>query len=72
MSLGDDYDLAQQQYRALKRQVVPVVSSKVTVADIAKRWLATRVATGRDEKGQRLAARRVEKYLNPDLLTWAS
>lgn len=65
VSLGDDYELAQQKYRALKRQVVPVVSSKVTVADIAKRWLATRVATGRDEKGQRLAAKRVDKYLNP-------
>lgn len=36
-----------------------------TVADLAKRWLATQVATARNEKGHVLATRRVEIYLIP-------
>jgi integrase len=37
----------------------------MTVAVAAKRWLETRVKTGRNEKGQRMSAVRVEKYLKP-------
>jgi integrase len=64
-SLGTDYDDACRQLRELKRTDTPIVH--VTVSEAAKRWLASYVATSRNEKGQALADLRVERYLTKHL-----
>lgn len=61
-SLGTDYDAACKRLRALKR-VDFVPQETGTVEQVAKRWLATYLATTRTEKGQRLSQVRVRKYL---------
>ncbi len=63
--LADDYTEALNRFQEFKREGVPRPTPRVTVAEMAERWLTTRVSTGRGEKDQRTARARVEKYLEP-------
>ncbi len=63
--LGTDYASALDRYRSLKTQDVPLAD--MTVREAAKRWLATYIATSRNEKGQVLTKVRVRKHLEPVL-----
>lgn len=65
ISLGPDYPEALREHRAIRRRGEPVAGVRATVAQVADRWLANRISTGRNERGQRLARVRVEKYLTP-------
>lgn len=67
MSLGPDWDEAVTRFRQLKggAQLPP----RVTVADLAKAWLESYVATARNPRGQELAKSRVDAYLIPSLGT---
>ena len=56
VSLGSDYEGACGQLRAIRREGI-VPDAKVSVEVAAKRWLASYVATRRNEKGHRLAER---------------
>ena len=60
--LGSDLETARRRLRELKREG-KVHRSELTVYEVAKRWLERCVPTGRNEKNQRLAAVRVERYL---------
>lgn len=62
--LGSDPETARRRLRELKREG-KVHRSELTVLDLAKRWLEVYVATSRSEKNQRLAAVRVERYVQP-------
>jgi integrase len=64
-SLGSDRDEAIRRHRHIKARGRPLKACCTTVSEASKRWLATRIATGRNEKGQRLAAARVRLYLEP-------
>jgi integrase len=65
VSLGADYGDAVLKMRQLRRNDMALPSRRVTVAEAARRWLATRISTGRNVKGQRLAESRVRLYLAP-------
>jgi integrase len=60
--LGSDKESAERQYRELKRQGT-VHRSELSIVEVAQRWLAGYVATARNEKGQKLARVRVERYI---------
>src|SRR5262249_34003423 len=61
-----DYELASHKLRELKRgDFVPTATG--SVAQVAKRWLESYLATTRTPKGQRISQYRVERYLNPFL-----
>src|SRR5438105_784432 len=63
-SLGEDYEMACRKLRGLRSgQLPPTV--KVTVSAAAATWLQGYVRTARNEKGVKLATRRVELYLSP-------
>src|SRR5678815_3715248 len=62
-SLGTEYESACRKLRELRQEsYLPAQSG--TVAQVAKRWLASYLATTRTPKDQRLAKVRVEKYLS--------
>jgi len=63
--LGTDYNEALNALRKFKGSEVRLV--EVTVAEAAKRWLASYVETARNEKNRKLAKRRVETHLSPSL-----
>jgi integrase len=65
LSLGSDYPEALRQLRAVRRRGEAVAGVRATVSQVAERWLANRISTGRNERGQRLARVRVDKYLVP-------
>ena len=67
VSLGVEYSEALHKLRALRRGEEPLEGGATTVAKAAQDWLATRIANGRNPKGQQLAATRVKKYLRPYL-----
>ena len=66
IALGPDRAEALRKLRSLKSKDLPVLPD-VSVSDAAVRWLSTYVATSRSPKGQRLAALRVQRYLDPGL-----
>ena len=61
VSLGSDFDEASAQLLKLRQGGMP--PSRETVAQAAERWLTSYVATARNQKGQQIATRRVERYL---------
>jgi integrase len=63
--LGTDYQEASNRLKALKGS--ERLLAETTVAEGAKRWLASYIATSRNEKGRLLAKRRVELRLVPAL-----
>lgn len=65
LALGTDYEDACRRLRSLKRGEEGTPVSVLTVREAAERWLATYIASARNEKGQHLAARRAELYLTP-------
>jgi len=65
--LGADYEEAKRQLEQLRREEKPGVTPAGLVSSAAEEWLQTYVPTRRNEKGQKLARRRVEKYLVPCL-----
>jgi integrase/recombinase XerD len=65
ISLGTDFDLALISYRRIKAGTV--VSGRLTVADLAAKWIDTYIATARNAQGRGLAASRARKYLLPAL-----
>jgi len=63
ISLGPDYQAACRKWREIKRgEPIPVT---ITVADGAKQWIETYIATARGKKGQAMARSRVRMYLAP-------
>jgi integrase len=64
-TLGSDREDAIRRFRQIRRSGRPLTASRTTVAGAAKRWLSTRIATGRNEKGKKLAEARVRLYLEP-------
>lgn len=65
IALGADYPEALRRWRSLKTKGLP--RAELTVSAAANRWLECRVATARNQKGQRLAHARVERWLVPFL-----
>jgi integrase len=65
ISLGSHFDEAKAKLRQL--QARDTLGSDVPLREAADRWLATYVPTARNEKGQDLAKKRVERYLKPGL-----
>lgn len=63
--LGTDYQEACLRLKQLKGSDIPLTD--VSVGEAAKRWLASYIATSRNEKGRKLAAKRVERHLVPAL-----
>ena len=62
--LGEDYQVACRKLRELRAGHLPP-AVKVTVSAAATTWLDGYVRTARNEKGVKLATRRVELYLSP-------
>lgn len=65
LSLGTDYQEACRKLRRLQKANLPI--HEINLKGAATRWLATYVATSRNEKGQQLAETRIERYLVPYL-----
>jgi integrase len=63
--LGKEYDEACRQLRELKTGAPP--ASSETVGELAQKWAETYCRTTRNAKGRSLAARRVERFLEPFL-----
>lgn len=63
IGLGSDLEEAKRKLREIRQGDEPAMPSRVTVADAADKWLASYVATARNEKGQVLAKTRVERWL---------
>lgn len=63
--LGTDWDEAKQKLRSFQGHELPLAD--VTVAEAAKRWLATYIETSRNPKGRVLTARRAKRYIVPGL-----
>ncbi|UCE03228.1 MAG: hypothetical protein JSW67_03290 [Candidatus Latescibacterota bacterium] len=57
VSLGTDYNQAMQQYARIAWNGGPM--PRMTVQAAADRWLETRIATGRNERGQQIVRARV-------------
>ena len=64
IALGSNYEEACRKLRGLKAEGELVVQ-EIKVRDAARQWLKSYVPTARQEKGQRLALRRIEKYFDP-------
>lgn len=64
IALGSNYEDACRKVRRLKAEGELVIQ-ELKVRDAARQWLASYVPTARQEKGQRLALRRIEKYFDP-------
>jgi integrase len=65
VSLGADYGLACDKARALGAGLTVDPVKAGTVGAACERWLESGVSTGRNEKGQKLAAQRVRVYIDP-------
>ncbi|HET7251770.1 MAG TPA: tyrosine-type recombinase/integrase [Gemmatimonadales bacterium] len=63
--LGTDYNEAATRLKKLRGSEIPL--SELRVGDALKRWIASYVATARNEKNQKLTERRAAKYLVPAL-----
>lgn len=61
--LGSDYEAALRKLRSFTGAEPPKL--EITIAEAAKRWLATYVETARNPKGRKQTATRVKKYLVP-------
>lgn len=66
VSLGKEYDEACRRFHALRSGAM-TPSGKMTVKQAAQQWLEGYVRTRRIERDVRLAARRVQVYLEPFL-----
>jgi integrase/recombinase XerD len=64
IALGRNYPAACQKLRQLKSEGEHILQD-VSVRQAARQWLASYVPTARQPKGQKLAARRVERYFDP-------
>ena len=62
VKLGTDYDEACRKLRLIRRDGLAQAGT-IRVAEAAERWLDSYVRTSRNEKGRKLAAARVEKFL---------
>src|SRR5262245_471318 len=67
VALGTDYQDACRRLRSLKTGELKTPRVDLTVGEAAKKWLASYIATTRNEKGRELARRRVELHLEPYL-----
>src|SRR5262245_42614542 len=65
VSLGADYAKACDKARALGAGLTVDPAKSGTVGAACERWLESGVKTGRNEKGQKLAAQRVRAYIDP-------
>lgn len=65
VSLGPDYEEAVHALRKLRIDDQPLRRADLKVSKAARRWLKTRIANGRNAKGQQIAAARVRKFLEP-------
>lgn len=63
IALGTDYQEACRKLRGFAREELPV--SEVSVTKAAEQWLASYVATRRNEKGKQLSTVRAATYLTP-------
>ena len=66
-SLGSDYATAMLRYAEYRANGLSEPAPRLTVAEATDRWMETRIANGRNAKGQELARARAEKYLKPYL-----
>lgn len=64
IALGSNYEDACRKLRGLKAEGELVVQ-EIKVRDAGRQWLKSYVPTARQEKGQKLALRRIEKYFDP-------
>ena len=64
IALGCSYEDACRQLRTLKAEGELVVH-EIKVRDAARQWLKSYVPTARQEKGSKLALRRIETYFDP-------
>lgn len=64
LALGSNYQEACRKLRALKSEG-ELVAPEIRVRQATRQWLRSYVPIARQQKGQRLAERRVEKYLDP-------
>src|SRR5262245_51485202 len=69
IALGSDLEKAKAALREIQRGDEAEVESRLTVSEAAERWLASYVATARNEKGHALARARVDQFLGPFLGT---
>jgi hypothetical protein len=67
VALGSDYQDACGRLRSLKTAERKAPRVELTVGEAAKQWLASYIATTRNEVCQELARRRIEMYLEPFL-----
>jgi len=66
--LGRDYTKACAKWRRIKREGAPEKPARpMTINDAWPRWLASYVATARNERNQRDAKARAKRYLSPAL-----
>ncbi len=65
VSLGEDFRQACERTRDLAAGITAARFEAATVGDACGRWLASYVATQRNEKGQSLAAQRVRDFIEP-------
>jgi integrase len=72
IALGDDLEKAKANLDGVRHADEPKVESGLSVSEAAERWLASYVATARNEQGHALARARVEqfmdRFLGPKLL----
>jgi len=64
VALGSNYETACKKLRELKRAGT-MHRSELTVMTVAQKWLDTYIALSRNEKGQRICAVRVQRYVKP-------
>lgn len=65
LSLGSNLKAAKAKLDGIREGEEPKAESGLTVAEAAEKWLASYVATTRNEKGQALASARVTRWLKP-------
>lgn len=62
VSLGTDHELAERRFKMVQQQGAQSVC-RLNVSEAAHEWLQSYVRNRRNETGQKLAKRRVERYL---------
>src|SRR5262249_53571 len=71
-SFGSNLNAAKERLREIRECKRPKIESGLTVSEAAAQWLASYVATARNEGGHALARARVEqfmdRFLGPKLL----
>ena len=67
IALGTHYNEALHKLREIHGSTNKVPRSEMTIADAAKRWVATYIPTARSPKQQKMAAVRSQRYLEPHL-----